>query len=112
MIEVLERLIPLLEGAGEGVFWLALGVILEGYFVAITVSSVICFIAFMVSRTINAVIAKPKSVEWSLGGSVIPSSGVGRITAALLQHKSTNYFHDDDIARIEKALYDGLKEKK
>ena len=48
--ELIDKLIPLLESAGEGAFWLALILIAQPYFTALIVAVVITIIATTIYR--------------------------------------------------------------
>lgn len=45
-IELIRELIPLIEGAGQGAFWLVLVLLLRGYFIAAVVCATVVYIAY------------------------------------------------------------------
>ena len=62
-VEIIKELVPLLQGAGEGVFVLALFLVIEPYFNALLLLAGFCFAWLQIVRSANRFLPKNRVIN-------------------------------------------------
>jgi len=108
-LEILERIIDMLTGAGEGAFWIAIAWIGQGYFVPILVVASVLVLAVLVAHLIRDVLVQ-KSVTAGAWEDLRREAGINECWSwSVLSEEKRRAILSEDKRRVMELVRRGLE---